>query len=254
MKRRTITSEFIIRALAVFAAAAVALALLAGCSGGKTPGTEGTGTASATDAPADAASGGETESDAAASAPDRIPTAIDAEVGGTFTFGKYEQDGNEGNGAEDIEWIVLSKEDGRILALSKYSLNSMEFNSSDEGTTWDNSTIKAWLNGEFYDGAFSDAEKAMISESEAGRVFLLTAEEAETLFETDADRISGGTEYAYSLGLFRTDDGGVWWWLRTAGDKDGYFIGVDGNGLINASGNTAHRIKHGVRPAILINQ
>ncbi|MBR7033942.1 MAG: hypothetical protein IKI03_09975 [Clostridia bacterium] len=237
-----------VRFLAVLAAAAVFAALLAGCSRETTPDNTDKGTdpivTSADIATADDVSVG-------TDAP--IPPDFSfPEVGGTFTLGKYEQDGNAENGAEDIEWIVLSGEDGYLLAVSKYSLDSMELNDSDEGTTWDKSTLKAWLNGEFYEGAFTDFEKAKISDTDAGRVFLLTVEDAETLFETDADRISEGTAYAHSSGLFKTEGGGVWWWLRSTGEKDGYFAGVDGNGTVSRAGNTAHRIKHGVRPAIRI--
>lgn len=32
----------------------------------------------------------------------------------TVKFGKYEQDGNENNGAEDIEWIVIEKNNGNV--------------------------------------------------------------------------------------------------------------------------------------------
>ena len=34
-------------------------------------------------------------------------------VGGIVTFDRYEQDGSEENGPEEIEWIVLDAKDGR---------------------------------------------------------------------------------------------------------------------------------------------
>jgi hypothetical protein len=34
-------------------------------------------------------------------------------VGGIVTFGRYEHDGSEENGPEEIEWIVLDAKDGR---------------------------------------------------------------------------------------------------------------------------------------------
>ena len=224
MKRPKPATGYFIKILSVLAAAALAAALLAGCSGSKPEGQDGTGAADLSF----------------------------AEAGGTFTFGRYEQNGTEDDGPEPIEWTVLSDEGGKLLAVSKYALESMEFDSADGGTTWENSSLKAWLNGEFFDGAFNDAEKAKISDADAGRVFLLTAEDAETYFASDEDRIAPGTEHAYSGGLFRTDGGGAWWWLRTAGTESDSFAGVDGNGVVNRSGNAAHRVEHGVRPAILI--
>ena len=43
------------------------------------------------------------------------------EIGETLMFGSYEQDGDEENGPEPIEWIVLDKDDeGNILVISRY--------------------------------------------------------------------------------------------------------------------------------------
>ena len=36
-------------------------------------------------------------------------------IGGIVTFGRYEHDGNEENGPEEIEWIVLDVQDGKVL-------------------------------------------------------------------------------------------------------------------------------------------
>ena len=42
-----------------------------------------------------------------------------ANVGDSFTLGTYEQDGKTDNGTENIKWLVLAKEDDRVLAISK---------------------------------------------------------------------------------------------------------------------------------------
>ena len=54
-----------------------------------------------------------------------------AEPGDTFEFGKYEQDNDLSNGKERIEWIILEKEDNRILAISKYVLDGKSYNSEE---------------------------------------------------------------------------------------------------------------------------
>lgn len=41
-----------------------------------------------------------------------------AEVGDIVTFGTYEQDSGTSNSKEDIEWLVLAKENNRILVIS----------------------------------------------------------------------------------------------------------------------------------------
>ncbi len=46
-----------------------------------------------------------------------------AEVGDIVYFGAYEQDNNTSNGKEDVEWIVLAKENEKALVISKYALD-----------------------------------------------------------------------------------------------------------------------------------
>ena len=86
-------------------------------------------------------------------------------AGDVITFGSFEQDNNTSNGAEDIEWIVASVEDGRVLLLSKYVLYSMPFNSAGD-VAWEESDARNWLNGEFYEAAFDESERASIYEVE----------------------------------------------------------------------------------------
>ena len=86
-------------------------------------------------------------------------------AGDVITFGSFEQDNNTSNGAEDIEWIVATVEDGRALLLSKYLLYSMPYNSAGD-IAWEESDIRNWMNGEFYNEAFDESEKASIYEVE----------------------------------------------------------------------------------------
>lgn len=90
-------------------------------------------------------------------------------AGDSYFLGKYEQDGDTGNGAEDIEWIVLSVEDGKVLLISKYGLDAKAFQdfegpSHPKGVTWENCSLRKWMNNDFFNTAFSDEEKAMIPE------------------------------------------------------------------------------------------
>ena len=84
--------------------------------------------------------------------------------GDIFTFGKYEQDNNLENGPEDIDWIVIGKDGSRILIISKSVLANKPF---DEGySNWADSQIRAWLNEDFYNAAFSEDEKTSIALAE----------------------------------------------------------------------------------------
>lgn len=87
-----------------------------------------------------------------------------AKQGDTFLLGVYEQDNNLDNGAEDIEWTVVRNQNDLILAVSTYCLDNMAYNDSEsyEATDWANCTLRQWLNGEFYNSAFTDDEKKWI--------------------------------------------------------------------------------------------
>ncbi len=85
-----------------------------------------------------------------------------SEVGQIVEFGCYEQDGDESNGAEPIEWEVLSIEDGRALLISKYVLDAVPFSSTYEHKSWEESRLRAWLNKDFLNTAFSEEEQKII--------------------------------------------------------------------------------------------
>ena len=71
----------------------------------------------------------------------------------------YEQ----GNGQVPIEWIVLDRQEERALLLSKCALDAKPFHEVEDRTvTWAECTLRAWLNGDFYNSAFSDEERARI--------------------------------------------------------------------------------------------
>ena len=87
-------------------------------------------------------------------------------IGGIVTLGRYEQDGNEENGPEEIEWIVLDVKDGRSLLISRYALDTVPYHTENIDITWEKCFLRSWLNSEFLQTAFSDAEQRLIPESE----------------------------------------------------------------------------------------
>ena len=99
-----------------------------------------------------------------------------AAVGSSFFMGQFEQDNNADNGTEPIEWTVLDLKDGKAFVISKKILTYKPF-SETENVAWENSTIRQWLNGEFYNTAFSDNEKNRVIETkeestESNTIFL----------------------------------------------------------------------------------
>lgn len=84
---------------------------------------------------------------------------FDIEVGDEITFGKYQD--------EKIEWEVLSRHflpnEGkvRVQLLSKYALDCKPFD-EDGVSSWDECSLRQWLNNDFYNEAFSKKEQKQI--------------------------------------------------------------------------------------------
>lgn len=89
----------------------------------------------------------------------------EAVPGDTFLFGEYEQDGNLENGPEPIEWIVLQNKLGKIYAMSKYGLDCKPYHHTKEAVTWETCSLREWMNGEFYEMAFTSDEKELIADT-----------------------------------------------------------------------------------------
>ena len=95
--------------------------------------------------------------------PEKTYDFSNVKVGDIIKFGSYEQDDDMTNGKEEIEWIVLSKDSKRILVVSKYALDCLPYEKEYTDITWENSTIREWLNSKFYTTAFTKKERNMIN-------------------------------------------------------------------------------------------
>ena len=202
-----------------------------------------------------------------------LSNLADAKTGDIITFGAYEQDNKTKNGKEPIQWIVLSNDGKEIFAVSKYVLDCQPYNTEDKGVTWETCTLRKWLNNDFYDAAFSSAEKNSIKTSTLknnnndlydtpggkdtkDKVFLLSLDEvvnSDYGFEDvkyDKARICAATEYAKAQGCSSvekmlseeawkkdcaTADGepSCIWWLRSPGGEDRCASFGDLSGQIN---------------------
>ena len=149
--------------------------------------------------------------------------------GDIITFGEYEQDNNLDNGKEDIEWIVLDVSNDKYLLLSKYGLEPREFNTKRIHITWENSSLRKWLNEVFLYTAFSEDERSAISitnteENTQDSVFLLSYKEVYEQYLPEKDmRKCAPTEYAIFKGAmigsnYTFDRLAGAWWLRSPGN------------------------------------
>ena len=193
------------------------------------------------------------------------------QIGDYIEFGSYEQDGDRSTGSESIEWLVLDKEDDKILVISKYALDCKPYNEEDKNITWEKCTLRAWLNDDFLNGAFTEDEIRQIPivtvsigenpyySTDPGnvthdKIFLLSINEAKTYFKSDKERECKSTEYAVDNGAWVDEENGnCWWWLRSPGlyQSNGTIAFTDG--AIGEYGDRAYVSIYAVRPAMWIN-
>ena len=206
----------------------------------------------------------------------KIKKIKEANVGDIIYYGSYEQDNNISNGKENIEWRVLAKENNRILVISDKALDCQPFNETGEDVTWRTCTLRKWLNDDFFNSAFSNAEKKRIptvtvladknpefsinsGKATKDKVFLLSIKEVNKYFNSKISRQCMPTNFAVAQGgyisnTYSTDVKATCWWLRSPG---GYGLVcaayVDNIGDIRAYGASVESDNGTVRPAMWIN-
>lgn len=191
----------------------------------------------------------------------RLPgTAMDGRLAAdTVTFGSYQ--------GEDIEWIVLDEQDGKQLLISKNCIACRSYHDEYAYITWDRCELRDWLNGEFFESAFTSAEQERISTTNlrtkynkvyyvsAGmdtrdRVFILSAEEASSYFE-EGERWASPGKVARAEAAANDAPAYEWYWLRTPGQNAHYVASVNADGGIAWGGYNNAQYGY-VRPAIWI--
>ncbi len=174
---------------------------------------------------------------------DSVPTA---KAGEYITIGEMEQDGRYEE-IEPIEWLILEVDGDRALVISRYGLANLPFNTNSAGQTWENCSLRDWLNGKFFDTVFSTREKqailyAEVDESEEqccadypparlggstrDRVFVLSYAEMERLLPDPLARLCAPTVTTLADGSNKSDGISVdgrrtcWYWLRSPAFKN----------------------------------
>lgn len=178
-------------------------------------------------------------------------TMADASVGDAVVFGTYEQNGNTADGAEKIEWIVLEKQDDKLLLISRKCLDTKPINETRSAVEWNQSTLFAWLNGEFAQNAFSETELASLIEADGAKVTVPSAEEAKKYYEYDSWRTAEATEQAIKNGA-RVQNGKTWWWLLDKGEIASSNSYVYFNGTIRTDGLSVDYQSVAVRPMMWV--
>jgi hypothetical protein len=163
------------------------------------------------------------------------------------------------------DWLVLEVNAGKALLLSEYVLEYRPYEGeyTDVNLTWETCTLRAYLNGEFYN-SFSADDRARIAPTRNSNkdnqwrgtpggndtddyIFLLSfEEEGEDWWWINDDQYNEARR-AYSL-----DGTASWWWLRSPGIYSDNAALVYVDGIIGLNGHNVH-IDGGVRPALWLN-
>ena len=197
-------------------------------------------------------------------------------VGDSVTMGAYYDESDAATAP--LTWTVIKAEKHRALIIADKCIDYVPFETTayKSGSTvnWENSSIRSWLNGDFYSQTFSDAEKASILNGGAedtvaistaangmtdlgacadtyDKVFLLSADEAEALFAKNGDRKAAATAYAETKGA-RVKEGNAAWWLRTMGEDNNRAAVVLHDGTISYAGYHVNFGSAAVRPCMWI--
>ncbi|MBQ3044979.1 MAG: InlB B-repeat-containing protein [Clostridia bacterium] len=192
---------------------------------------------------------------------------------------------------EPLEWKIIDPVNGLVMCQSiidsqpiSATVYSGYYNNIAEGFSkryicdYKSSSLRAWLNGDFYNLAFTDAERAEIQlthlDSTASNVYYGHASDDYIYFLTTDDvvnsdltfsdnryfssstRQASGTDYAKSQGLYVTnapgedDDGMSRWWLRNPYGRMNdsvHIVTADG---YSPTGTDAANTDVGVRPVM----
>jgi hypothetical protein len=165
---------------------------------------------------------------------------------------------------EGTPWRILSVENDRALIISKDIVAMKPYNERPEITTWEECTLRRWLNTDFLESLPTELQERVIevrnqnlenvhltainSAPNTGdgndtydKVFLLSIDEALTYFSSDIDRLTHEARYES-------------WWLRTTGFEPDRAADVNNDcGDISPEGSFVDEYEVGVRPALWLN-
>ena len=183
---------------------------------------------------------------------------------------------------ERIKWRVLQNDGSTLFVAADQGLDCKDYNEEDTDITWENCTLRSWLNSSFYQTAFSSAEQGAVVEqnvvnddnpeygTEGGnntndKVYLLSTGETTNLAygfcEDDGtysvSRLLKTSDYAHARGAYINDDndyaGNCLWWLRSPGNHAGLAALVSHYGYVCRNGYPVNISDYAVVPALHIN-
>ena len=193
-------------------------------------------------------------------------------------FGNYYQSDKTGKKKDPIQWRILSVQGSTAYLISDKNLDTQPYNNTATDTTWENSSIRKWLNGKFLNEAFTKQEQqAIISNtvSNESNAFFKTAGGNQTTdkvllpslsdmqnaaygFNTEI-RINNNarkalnTDYLASKTGMNSSPKGDCYWQRTPGYLPTHATRMNENGYGDIYGMAVSSTRYAVRPVIRLN-
>ena len=186
-------------------------------------------------------------------------------------FGRYPQSDADGIKTDPIKWRVLAVHDGVALVMADQNLDVWPYSKNSQGQSWENSYLRAFLNDEFLNRAFTSEEKnaimTMSYENQReikDKVSVLPKEiVSNSLYGfledgaiPDEAKIRTNTAYVAAGGTLGSSemDGisvGGWWWLRTDNETS-EVPRVYGNGIVDLEGYNSQSEHGAICPIVSI--
>ncbi|WKY48305.1 DUF6273 domain-containing protein [Eubacteriaceae bacterium ES3] len=183
-------------------------------------------------------------------------------------LGQYEQDNNP-DSIEGILWQVLENDEGILFLLADRNIDTIQYHQKYENITWAESSLREWLNSDFYENAFSKAERTLVkltklpndSNTAYGTTggldtedyfFLLSIADVYNQdygFSDSASRMVINTHYTGSRGATGKELGDGFWWLRSPGRSNRDALVVYFDGFTTNYGYNVDFVGIGLRPA-----
>ena len=166
-----------------------------------------------------------------------------------------------------IQWQILKQSNDTALVLSRYVLDAKRIFPDCIYTSWENCTLRNWLNQHFFKEAFTSDEQEQIQDFYQDKLFLLDEKELYQYFPNPSDRLAEPEPHAvqYSQDLkdfvsllsFYKEDNSCWWWLRSSGKESddiepNQFSVVWNDGSVVSNGHYVN-YERGIRPAMCLN-
>lgn len=84
----------------------------------------------------------------------------DLNAGQIVTFGRYHK--KDVMTVEALEWRVLEVEDGKALLVTEQGIDCQTYNNEGTSITWENCSLREWLNSELIEELFTEEELSLI--------------------------------------------------------------------------------------------